>query len=173
MKRIAILLLAVSILFLAAPSALAQQTMTILLYMCGTDLQDACIEDLYEMCAVPLPQEINLVVQAGGASQWDNRQLKANQLNRFSISNQAFEELHTVGQESMGSAAVLKDFLTYGVEKYPADRYGLVLWNHGGGSTGGICYDETDNFDYLTLGEVSDALEAAGFILILSAATPA
>ena len=33
---------------------------------------------------------------------------------------------------NMDDPAVLKDFIKWGMAKYPADRYGLVLWNHGG-----------------------------------------
>ena len=52
---------------------------------------------------------------------------------------------------------------------YPANRYMLVLWNHGGGwretgwptsLTKGVAWDETDNHDYLELREVKSALTA-------------
>ena len=50
-----------------------------------------------------------------------------------------------VGEErlsSMGEAETLADFLEWGVQTYPADKMGLILWNHGSGSINGVCFDE-------------------------------
>ena len=35
-------------------------------------------------------------------------------------------------EKNMDDPDVLSDFIQWGMTKYPADRYGLVLWNHGG-----------------------------------------
>ena len=35
-------------------------------------------------------------------------------------------------EKNMDDPAVLRDFIEWGMTKYPAERYGLVLWNHGG-----------------------------------------
>ena len=35
-------------------------------------------------------------------------------------------------ENNMDDPAVLQDFIEWGMAKYPAERYGLVLWNHGG-----------------------------------------
>ena len=35
-------------------------------------------------------------------------------------------------EKNMDDPEVLSDFIQWGMTKYPADRYGLVLWNHGG-----------------------------------------
>ena len=41
------------LLTLLAPAALGQATSTtIMMYMCGTDLQSACVMDMYEMASV-------------------------------------------------------------------------------------------------------------------------
>ena len=44
---------------------------------------------------------------------------------------------------NMGSATTLHNFVTWGVETYPASNYIVVLWAHGGGVNGGISLDET------------------------------
>ena len=36
----------------------------------------------------------------------------------------------------MDNADTLIDFINWGITKYPAKRYGLVLWDHGGQWTG-------------------------------------
>ncbi|MDA1277981.1 MAG: clostripain-related cysteine peptidase [Verrucomicrobia bacterium] len=33
---------------------------------------------------------------------------------------------------SMDSSDTLRDFVNWSAQKYPADRYGIILWNHGG-----------------------------------------
>jgi hypothetical protein len=33
----------------------------------------------------------------------------------------------------MGDAKSLREFVDWGVQNFPADRYALVLWNHGSG----------------------------------------
>lgn len=67
--------------------------MTVLMYMCGTDLQSDCVNDLYEMCAADIPDNVTVVVQAGGASQWDDSRLRANHINRFTIADYDFPTL--------------------------------------------------------------------------------
>ena len=34
-------------------------------------------------------------------------------------------------EADMDDPEVLKDFIDWGLKKYPADRYGLIFWNHG------------------------------------------
>ncbi|MBQ3281150.1 MAG: hypothetical protein IJH41_01965 [Eubacterium sp.] len=46
--------------------------------------------------------------------------------------------------ELMSDPETLKAFINYGVKNYPADRYDLILWDHGGGSAGGFAADEHD-----------------------------
>ena len=38
-----------------------------MMYMCGTDLQSACVMDMYEMASVDVPDDVTIAVQAGGA----------------------------------------------------------------------------------------------------------
>ena len=67
MKHQLLALLLGSLLLLGLPAACADTpTMTVLMYMCGTDLQSDCVNDLYEMCAADIPDNVTVVVQAGG-----------------------------------------------------------------------------------------------------------
>ena len=47
--------------------------------------------------------------------------------------------------ELLSDPETLKAFINYGVEKYPAEKYDLILWDHGGGPQEGFGYD--DNYD--------------------------
>ena len=158
MKKGLICLLLVLAVMLAAGAALAGETTTLLVYMCGTDLQDAGCMDLVEMAEVEAGDAINVVVLAGGASEWDIEDLKGNTRNLAVIRDGYFEELEQWKQASMGSPESLKEFLEYGMTEYPADRMIVVLWDHGAGSEGGICFDETADDDGLTIVEINSVL---------------
>lgn len=67
---------------------------------------------------------------------------------------------------NMGDPATLQNFIEVSVAFAPADRYMLVLWDHGGGWYG-VCWDESsireeDNrVDRLTVHEFGNAIRAA------------
>ena len=85
------------LLALLAPAALGQATSTtIMMYMCGTDLQSACVMDMYEMASVDVPDDVTIAVQAGGAYQWDDSDLTGEAVNRFTISYDTFNDLQTL-----------------------------------------------------------------------------
>lgn len=159
MKHQLLALLLGSLLLLGLPAACADTpTMTVLMYMCGTDLQSDCVNDLCEMCAADIPDNVTVVVQAGGASQWDDSRLRANHINRFTIADYDFSDVEVCAWQSMGAQNTLEDYLTWATSTYPADRYMLIFWNHGGGSTSGVCFDETADYDGLTIHEINDVL---------------
>ncbi len=75
-----------------------------------------------------------------------------------------------LGEINTGDPIVLSDFIYYSITNFPAERYMLVLWNHGNGTrkksysadsytsvTKSICQDETSD-DILYMDEVSQAL---------------
>lgn len=45
----------------------------------------------------------------------------------------ANSRVDTLREVNMGHPSVLRDFVLYGMTYYPADRYALVIWNHGTG----------------------------------------
>ena len=158
-KMICCILIALLAMLLGCAVA-AGQTTTLLVYMCGTDLQDAGCEDLVEMAEVEAGDAINVVVLAGGAKEWDLEDLKGNSRTLAVIRDGYFEDLQDWGRGSMGSPDCLVEFLEYGMTCYPADRMIVVLWDHGAGSEGGVCFDETANDDGLTVVELNAALNS-------------
>ncbi|MEM2899880.1 MAG: clostripain-related cysteine peptidase, partial [Thermoplasmata archaeon] len=66
--------------------------------------------------------------------------------------------IFTGNESNMGSILTLLNFVNWTSQNYPADRYVLILWDHGDGWQGGFCWDESDNSSYLTLGEFANAL---------------
>ena len=63
--------------------------------------------------------------------------------------------------EWMSDPEVLKAFINFCAEKYPAENYDLILWDHGGGPTGGFGCDENDpggGSQSMSFAEIIDAL---------------
>ncbi len=52
---------------------------------------------------------------------------------------------------------VLKDFINYCAGNYPAEKYDLILWDHGSGPLGGFANDEAMFFSEMNFGEIMDA----------------
>ena len=107
MKKMICLLLA---LLLAMPAGWAmaeEETTTVLVYMCGTDLQSDACEDLVEMAMVEAGDAINMVILAGGAEEWDLEALEGNTRTLAVIRDGYFEETTDWGRKSMGSSESL------------------------------------------------------------------
>ena len=160
MKRILPVLALAALLLAIGAAACAEASTTVLVYVCGADLQDAACVDLYEMAESENGDDTNIVVLAGGAEKWDDEDLAGGTRNLVTIADGGFESVDDVGQASMGSADSLLEFMAYGLENYPAQRTVFILWNHGGGTEGGICFDELADEDGLTLAEIREALDA-------------
>ena len=149
---------------------IVQDKWTVLMYICGADLESdpddggAATEDLEEMAKVSgQPDDVNIVIQAGGAASWKSKYssvISAEKRNRFHLRNKTFVKDSQDEAVNMGLSSSLQDFITWGINTYPADKIGLVLWNHGG-AMNGCCYDEEFNDDVLTPAEVSSAIKAA------------
>lgn len=132
-------------------------------YMCGTDLETdyaSGTSDLQEMLSASASENVIFVVQTGGAKTWQNDMVSHDKTQRFIITEgQAYlsEELPA---QNMGDSDTLADFLSWSIEKYPAEHMNAVLWNHGGGSITGVCFDELSNYDSLSLTEIESAFES-------------
>ena len=140
---------------------------TIMIYMCGADLESEngfATSDLDEIKKVSnQPSDVNVVIETGGANSWSNTQngcIDASKLSRFHLRNKAFVSDSKITYASMGLSSTLQSFIEWGVETYPAEKYGIIFWNHGGGQRG-VCYDERKNDDSLTDNEVVSAVKNA------------
>lgn len=135
---------------------------TIMVYMVGSDLESnygAATMDLAEMEeALPDSGENNVVVCAGGASEWQNSVISEDEQTILKLENGSFKVTDTFDSQNMGEAENLSSFITQCIEAYDTDMYSLILWNHGGGPVVGYGIDENYN-DILSLPEMQSALE--------------
>lgn len=128
-------------------------------YICGSDLESdggAASLDIQEMLDAKLPDNVKVLIQAGGANEWHNAVVKSGQTNLLLYDKDGLHELETQADSNMGSADTLAGFLRYGKEKFQADHKVFIFWNHGGGSAFGVCFDERTD-DSLSLNEIHDA----------------
>ncbi len=75
--------------------------------------------------------------------------------------------LEELGEVNMGDYQTLSYFINYGKQNYPADRYLLWIYNHGGGWKG-ACMDDTNNDPLLTMDDFQKALSETGGVDIIS-----
>lgn len=146
------------------PSGIAKDSWTVLVYLCGSNLESqggSATKDMQEMLKASGSSNIKFVIETGGAKSWRNNTVNARQLGRYVISNGKMSDAGAVKAADMGEASTLADFLNWGIKNYPADHMGLILWDHGGGSIAGVCFDERNNNDSLYLRELDSALASA------------
>ncbi len=142
------------------------ESVTVMVYMCGTDLESKsglATTDLQEMASATLNDNISIILETGGASQWQNSVIKSSTNERFRIKQGGLETLDAnVGKLSMVDPDTLASFIQFSAKNYPADRYILVLWDHGGGSLTGYGYDELFPSGSMSIDEIDEALKSGG-----------
>ena len=140
---------------------------TIMIYMCGADLESEnglASGDIAEILTVKnQPDDVNIIIETGGAKSWDSSYgygISSTKLERWHVENKSLVKDDSLTYASMGLTSTFQSFLEWGITNYPADRMGVIMWNHGGGMKG-VCYDEKKSDDNLLTDEVSAALSGA------------
>ncbi len=126
-------------------------------YLCGSDLESyngSATEDLFEMMETPLPEGVQVIIQTGGAYEWQNDFVDPNYTERYIYDSEGMRLIEQLPVANMGDPNTLADFLSFAETNYPGDRTMLNFWNHGGGSVYGAAFDELYDNDALTLDEM-------------------
>ena len=132
-------------------------------YLCGSDLESDggfATGDLSELMEADLPENVTVVIETGGALEWQNELVDGSVLQRYVYDSEGLTLVDEQPSASMGESGTLEDFLRFARENYPADRTAVVFWNHGGGSVAGAAFDEVYGYDALTLSEMYAAFSA-------------
>ena len=156
---------------------------TVMVYLAAdNNLESAGIDDINEMEMVGSTTDVNIVVQVdripysvlasnneGNLDDTSNnnwtttrRYYITQDFDSIQINSQLISDL---GELNMGTTQTLINFANWAVTNYPAKKYLLVIWNHGGGfrSTGlakDIAWDDTSGGDKITMSELEYALSA-------------
>lgn len=138
---------------------------TVLIYMCGADLESEnqlATGDIQEILKVSgQPDDVNIVIETGGANSWASTYgISSTKLERYHVENKSLVRDAQLTYASMGLTSTLQSFIEYGLNNYPAERTGIIFWNHGGGMRG-VCYDEKKNDDVLKNSEIRSAVSGA------------
>lgn len=152
---------------------------TVMVFMNGdNELESAGLEDVNEMEMAGSTDAVNLVVQLDRSTGYDRSDDNWTGARRYrveqdddmsSIGSTVVEDL---GGSDSGRPSTVVDFVAWAAENYPAERYALVLWDHGWSwsavpsdkpaITKGISSDYTSGNDIsVAEGELEDLMEGA------------
>ena len=133
------------------------------------DTKDKLTDDVLSFMS---GDRVNVVIETGGCKQWHAQKLgmdiATEALQRWNYEYAAngtpghFVLKETLPGQSMARPEPLADFIGWGAKNYPAKKYALVLWDHGGGSKTGLFIDELYSGDIMRLSDLSDALREGG-----------
>jgi len=136
---------------------------TVMIYLNGSDLETEngmATSDLMEMIESGYNEDnVNVVILSGGTAAWNNDVIPSDTCALYHIAEGDLQFIDTIGKLNIGDAGTLSGFIDFCMTAFPADRYGLILWNHGGGSIAGYGSDEHFDNDGLQLLELNFALE--------------
>jgi uncharacterized protein YjdB len=138
---------------------------TIMIYMCGADLESnygLATSDIKEILSVyNQPSDVNILIQTGGAKKWNSTySINASYLQRYHVANRKLVLDANLQKANMGLTSTFQSFLEWGLTNYPAEKTGVIMWNHGGAMRG-VCYDENFSDDSLLNSEVKSAVANA------------
>ena len=146
-----------------------QDTVTLMVYMCGTDLESKygmASSDMEEMrqASTSFGNNINLIVYTGGCKAWKTSSISSSVNQIYQISGgQVTRLVSDDGSKAMTSPDTLTSFIKYCSKNFPANRNELILWDHGGGSVSGYGYDEKNQSSgSMSLAGISKALKNSG-----------
>jgi len=139
---------------------------TIMVYMIGSDLESQngmATIDLNEMLYAQMDnRKLNMFVQTGGCKRWRNSAMTAGKIERWKLDGSGMALMDRMKGQPMTDPDTLASFIRFCAEEAPADRYILILWDHGGGSVSGYGYDEKYPNDTMDISEIGTALKKGG-----------
>jgi hypothetical protein len=156
-------------------SPAVEKSWTFMVYLDGdNDLELAAIDNFMKMSFVGSTSEVNIVVQFDRIDGYCDWYENWTDCKRFYITKgitpTAASATMDLDECNMGDPNTLRNFVEWAMSEYPAEKYALILWDHGSGwkkkwvpwkdDTGiarWVCLDIT-NSDYLTLQETEQAL---------------
>ena len=165
MKKILLFFLAA--LLLAGTAGTAEKAdgrkLTVMVYMCGSNLESgygSASADLREMEQAGISRDVTVLVMTGGSESWQTG-YDPDLCSIVEIGAGRSRMVQKDSRRNMGVPETLTRLLRFGAEKYPAEEYALILWDHGGGPVEGVCWDELFSMDHLSLPELTGAIETA------------
>ncbi len=140
------------------------QWTVLIYYAADNNLEGQLLRELNRVEMIGSTEEVNLVTLVDrhpqywtGSENWTNTRLmrleKDN--NLFYITSPVVRQL---GEMNTGDVETLQRFVEWGIKSYPAQRYALVIANHGGGWQGASS-DESSDDQMISLAGLARALD--------------
>jgi clostripain len=169
--RIPIIALVLLLLVSTIPMSLGEEEVsdlpewTFLVYLdSDNNLESAGIEDMNEMETVGSSEDVNIIVQMDrtAAEGYDTSNGDWTGAKRYYVTQDDdanlinSDEIEDLGEVNMGDPKTLVDFFKWTIDNYPAKKYAISMWNHGG-AFWGVCWDEDNDNDHLSMVELKSA----------------
>jgi hypothetical protein len=138
-----------------------------MIYMCGSDLESddgAATSDINEMVYATSSEQVRVILQTGGAREWQNSVIDADTSQRWLATSDGIALLDDAGLQNMTDPQTLTDFIQFCAKNYPANRNILIFWDHGGGTLGGFGSDEHFPEGTMSLAQIDAALTRANVV---------
>ncbi len=144
-----------------------QADWTFMVYISGdNNLSREAIEDINEMETVGSTDRVNILVQAEFSPSFspglDTYDTLRGKIAKDSDEHHISSRLESIGQLDMGQKETLSDFLAWAEQNYPAERYALVLWDHGEGWKNKGALEDATSGSFMTLPELANAVRQSG-----------
>lgn len=146
-----------------------EDTVTVLIYMNGSNLEtddSSATTDLEEMIKAGESDKVNVIVQTMGTKKWNKKYgIASDRSQIYSIKKNGLTLLKDdLGQLDCTKSETLANFIKWGTSNYPADRYILLFWDHGGGPVYGFGYDDhdEDSEESMSISEMRQGLADGG-----------
>lgn len=147
------------------PDHSQDKNVVVLTYIVGSNLENqmglasANIRQMVE--ATKQGDNLTFVMEAGGSKRWFTSEIDPSSYGRYEIRGGKINKVEALpGDTCMGKEKTLEEFLAWGKENYPADRYMLVMWDHGGGVAMGYGVDDLNKTKDDSCIEASQVIKA-------------
>ena len=135
-SRIRILMFLPLVFLLFSCSLDKKANWTILVYMAADNsLGQQAVEDIIQMERAKYPSSVNVIVQLDPDQYGSDPQGRRYKIAHNTLPYIASPVIEYLGEIDSGYYLTLADFVNWGVAKYPANHYLLVIWSHGSGWT--------------------------------------
>ncbi|MBP3326228.1 MAG: hypothetical protein J6L77_07435 [Coprococcus sp.] len=153
---------------------------TVMIYMIGSNLESGdfyenfgyylqdggnATYDLDQIAKADIGDNVNVILETGGTDYWANDYgMEGNHVQRFELSDHKYIEKEDLGDICMCHENVLEEFLVWGRENYPANKYIMIYWDHGCGLTTASFGSDTskDENDVLQISDMTTAMKNSG-----------
>lgn len=133
------------------PTTPSKKKMTVLYFVDGKNNLSSMAEHSFKsLASVGSDENVNIVAQLG---------LMKKDVLRGLVGHEGIQSPENLGAANMGSPETVREFVEWGMKNYPAEKYMLVLWNHGAGFKGVLTDDEAGSI--CNNRELAAALEKA------------